>query len=67
MYYTVLHRVIYSTELHTLSISHSWKVNEAEVANKRRRDLRDTHFIVSIDPKGCEDVDDALSVRYVIY
>ena len=30
-----------------------------------RRDLRHTHLVVSIDPKGCEDVDDALSIRYV--
>ena len=28
-----------------------------------RRDLRDTHFIFSIDPKGSEDIDDALSLR----
>lgn len=38
-----------------------WKVDEDEVA--RRRDLRQTHLIFSIDPKGCEDVDDTLSVR----
>ncbi len=29
----------------------------------KRRDLRETHLIFSIDPKGCEDVDDTLSVR----
>ncbi|KFR02537.1 DIS3-like exonuclease 1, partial [Nipponia nippon] len=38
-----------------------WKVNPEE--EKKRLDLRDTHLIFSIDPKGCEDVDDALSVR----
>uniref|UniRef100_A0A8C3JJF8 DIS3-like exonuclease 1 n=1 Tax=Calidris pygmaea TaxID=425635 RepID=A0A8C3JJF8_9CHAR len=41
--------------------------SEIQVMNpeeeKRRLDLRDTHLIFSIDPKGCEDVDDALSVR----
>ena len=31
----------------------------------RRRDLRQTHLVFSIDPKGCEDVDDTLSVRFV--
>lgn len=38
-----------------------WKMNPAEVAS--RRDLRDTHLVFSIDPLGCEDVDDTLSVR----
>ncbi|GAB6028226.1 DIS3 mitotic control [Chamberlinius hualienensis] len=28
-----------------------------------RKDLRNSHLICSIDPKGCEDVDDALSIR----
>lgn len=28
-----------------------------------RRDLRASHLVFSIDPPGCEDVDDALSVR----
>lgn len=36
-------------------------MDPAEVA--ARRDLRETHLVFSIDPKGCEDVDDALSVR----
>ena len=30
---------------------------------RKRRDLRETHLIFSIDPEGCEDVDDTLSVR----
>uniref|UniRef100_A0A3B3I0D0 DIS3-like exonuclease 1 n=1 Tax=Oryzias latipes TaxID=8090 RepID=A0A3B3I0D0_ORYLA len=38
-----------------------WRVDPAEVA--RRRDLRDSHLVFSIDPLGCEDVDDTLSVR----
>ena len=29
----------------------------------RRRDLRQTRHIVSIDPPGCQDIDDALSVH----
>ena len=29
----------------------------------RRRDIRESHLIFSIDPKGCEDVDDTLSIR----
>ncbi|XP_069767412.1 DIS3-like exonuclease 1 isoform X2 [Narcine bancroftii] len=38
-----------------------WKIDAEERA--RRVDLRNTHLVFSIDPKGCEDVDDALSVR----
>ena len=38
-----------------------WMVDPAQVAE--RRDLRGTHLVFSIDPKGCEDVDDAMSVR----
>lgn len=38
-----------------------WTVDPAEAAE--RRDLRDTHLVFSIDPRGCEDVDDAMSVR----
>lgn len=40
-----------------------WEVDETEITEKGRRDLRHTHLIMSIDPKGCEDVDDALSIR----
>ncbi|KAJ8417613.1 hypothetical protein AAFF_G00224560 [Aldrovandia affinis] len=38
-----------------------WQVESGEV--EVRRDLRDTHLVFSIDPQGCEDVDDTLSVR----
>ncbi|XP_045397343.1 DIS3-like exonuclease 1 isoform X2 [Lemur catta] len=38
-----------------------WKVSPEE--EQERRDLRKTHLVFSIDPKGCEDVDDTLSVR----
>ncbi|KAG7468253.1 hypothetical protein MATL_G00140980 [Megalops atlanticus] len=38
-----------------------WQVEPGQVG--ARRDLRDTHLVFSIDPKGCEDVDDTLSVR----
>ncbi|XP_044620614.2 DIS3-like exonuclease 1 isoform X2 [Equus asinus] len=38
-----------------------WKVNPED--ERERRDLRKTHLVFSIDPKGCEDVDDTLSVR----
>lgn len=38
-----------------------WKMDPAQVA--ARRDLRESHLVFSIDPKGCEDVDDTLSVR----
>ncbi|KAM6943023.1 DIS3-like exonuclease 1 [Xenentodon cancila] len=38
-----------------------WKPEPAPAAE--RRDLRRTHLVFSIDPRGCEDVDDTLSVR----
>ncbi|XP_066912186.1 DIS3-like exonuclease 1 isoform X2 [Clytia hemisphaerica] len=38
-----------------------WKMCDGEI--QRRKDLRESHLIFSIDPKGCEDVDDTLSVR----
>ncbi|XP_006884976.1 PREDICTED: disintegrin and metalloproteinase domain-containing protein 7 [Elephantulus edwardii] len=38
-----------------------WKVSPEE--ENERKDLRKTHPVFSIDPKGCEDVDDTLSVR----
>ncbi|XP_076984389.1 DIS3-like exonuclease 1 isoform X2 [Tamandua tetradactyla] len=38
-----------------------WKVSPEEA--RERQDLRQSHLVFSIDPKGCEDVDDALSVR----
>ncbi|ELW62387.1 DIS3-like exonuclease 1 [Tupaia chinensis] len=38
-----------------------WKVSPEE--EHERKDLRRSHLVFSIDPKGCEDVDDTLSVR----
>ncbi|XP_076305106.1 DIS3-like exonuclease 1 isoform X2 [Tachypleus tridentatus] len=38
-----------------------WKIEECEIS--RRKDLRKSHLVFSIDPVGCEDVDDALSVK----
>ncbi|TDH17480.1 hypothetical protein EPR50_G00008790 [Perca flavescens] len=38
-----------------------WRMDPAQVAE--RRDLRESHLVFSIDPRGCEDVDDTLSVR----
>ncbi|XP_026565085.1 DIS3-like exonuclease 1 [Pseudonaja textilis] len=38
-----------------------WQVSPEE--EQKRLDLRETHLVFSIDPKGCEDVDDALSIR----
>ncbi|KAL8586444.1 hypothetical protein ACOMHN_050039 [Nucella lapillus] len=38
-----------------------WEMTREEV--ERRRDLRQSHLVFSIDPKGCEDVDDTLSLR----
>lgn len=38
-----------------------WSVDPAQAA--QRRDIRASHLVFSIDPRGCEDVDDTLSVR----
>ena len=38
-----------------------WLMTDEEMG--KRKDLRNSHLIFSIDPKGCEDVDDTLSVR----
>ncbi|TRY82061.1 hypothetical protein DNTS_006693 [Danionella cerebrum] len=38
-----------------------WQVSSSEASS--RKDLRNSHLVFSIDPKGCEDVDDTLSVR----
>lgn len=44
-----------------ISPERPWQVDPAQVA--ARRDLRERHLVFSIDPQGCEDVDDTLSVR----
>ncbi|KAK6476934.1 DIS3-like exonuclease 1 [Huso huso] len=38
-----------------------WRVESEQ--ELERLDLRETHLVFSIDPQGCEDVDDTLSVR----
>ncbi|GFX84222.1 DIS3-like exonuclease 1 [Trichonephila clavipes] len=48
-------------ELPVCTEGNPWTLETEEVA--KRKDLRNTHLIFSIDPKGCEDVDDTLSVR----
>ncbi|XP_068131120.1 DIS3-like exonuclease 1 [Hyperolius riggenbachi] len=47
-------------EMPTNTPENPWQVAPEE---NSRHDLRDTHLVFSIDPKGCEDVDDALSIR----
>ena len=61
-YFSLFHSLTHCIELPISSRYHPWLVDEAEVAENGRRDLRNL-FIMSIDPKGCEDVDDALSIR----
>ncbi|KAG9260850.1 DIS3-like exonuclease 1 isoform X1 [Astyanax mexicanus] len=48
-------------EMPVNSADQPWQMDGAEVSS--RRDLRDTHLVFSIDPLGCEDVDDTLSVQ----
>ncbi|KAA3673549.1 DIS3-like exonuclease 1, partial [Paragonimus westermani] len=60
-------------ELAVYAAQRPWRVDPVEV--KRRRDLRppdasgnpasENVLIFSIDPQGCQDVDDALSVRWL--
>lgn len=50
-------------EMPVVSPDQPWTVDPGQVSE--RRDLRDTHLVFSIDPKGCEDVDDTLSVRTI--
>eukprot|EP00548_Thalassiothrix_antarctica_P001281 CAMPEP_0194144058 /NCGR_PEP_ID=MMETSP0152-20130528/13144_1 /TAXON_ID=1049557 /ORGANISM="Thalassiothrix antarctica, Strain L6-D1" /LENGTH=1021 /DNA_ID=CAMNT_0038843741 /DNA_START=77 /DNA_END=3139 /DNA_ORIENTATION=+ len=38
-----------------------WRVPEYEISS--RSDLRQTHHIFSVDPEGCQDIDDAMHVR----
>lgn len=40
-----------------------WHIPAEEVAV--RRDLRSTHRVFSVDPPGCQDIDDAMSVRHL--
>ncbi|KAL0583139.1 hypothetical protein ABG067_006906 [Albugo candida] len=39
-----------------------WKIPPEEFERHARRDLRSTHKIFSVDPAGCQDIDDAMSV-----
>ena len=48
-------------ELPTDAPENPWVMTPDEIM--RRRDVRETHLIYSIDPLGCEDVDDALCAR----
>ncbi|XP_051235542.1 DIS3-like exonuclease 1 [Dicentrarchus labrax] len=48
-------------EMPVNSPENPWRMDPAQVAE--RRDLRESHLVFSIDPRGCEDVDDTLSVR----
>ncbi|XP_076743106.1 DIS3-like exonuclease 1 isoform X1 [Maylandia zebra] len=48
-------------EMPVNSLEKPWTVDPSEVAE--RRDLRDSRLVFSIDPRGCEDVDDTLSVH----
>ncbi|KAG8440779.1 hypothetical protein GDO86_006494 [Hymenochirus boettgeri] len=47
-------------EMPTNTAESPWQVMPEEGV---RLDLRETHLVFSIDPKGCEDVDDTLSIR----
>ncbi|KAK6178827.1 hypothetical protein SNE40_011323 [Patella caerulea] len=48
-------------ELPSDTSDNPWTMTDEEIS--RRHDLRRSHLVFSIDPKGCEDVDDTLSIR----
>ncbi|XP_029646504.1 DIS3-like exonuclease 1 [Octopus sinensis] len=50
-------------ELPKVSPENPWEIPVEE--SSKRRDLRKSHLVFSIDPPGCEDVDDTLSVRHL--
>jgi exoribonuclease R len=39
----------------------NWRPDDDDVA--RRKDFRKALLVMSIDPEGCQDVDDALAVK----
>ena len=44
----------------------AWTVDSlAQNELNRRRDLRETHQIFSVDPIGCQDIDDTMHARYL--
>ena len=53
--------LIQMCEMPINTLENPWKVSSQE--ERERKDLRKTHLVFSIDPSGCEDVDDTLSVR----
>jgi len=57
----VLLVVVVALQLREMPAHSPEKPWRAEAAG--RRDLRESHLVFSIDPLGCEDVDDAMSVR----
>lgn len=50
-------------ELPTHTDENPYTISSKEIS--LRRDIRKTHMVTSIDPIGCEDIDDALSVRFL--
>lgn len=49
------------SELPKDNLENPWLVEDTEIS--KRLDLRSSHLIFSIDPKGCTDVDDAISLK----
>ncbi|KAJ3593004.1 hypothetical protein NHX12_005342 [Muraenolepis orangiensis] len=56
----LIENCVHLREMPVTSPENPWR---ADVEAEARRDLRDSHLVFSIDPRGCEDVDDTLSVR----
>ena len=49
------------SEMPQLTEGQEWRPADSEV--EKRRDIRRSHTVMSIDPRGCTDVDDTLSVK----
>ena len=42
-----------------------WIMPEDEIFNGSRLDMRTTRRVFSVDPEGCQDIDDAMSVEWI--
>lgn len=69
---TEIQCILYENQLHLQPFSaaarsylpaegHDWKIPVEEI--ERRKDLRSSHRIFSVDPQGCQDIDDTMHAR----
>jgi len=46
-------------------VDSGWVMPETEIFNGTRLDMRTTRRVFSVDPEGCQDIDDAMSVEWI--